>query len=133
MSCKILFGILVLMLIVSAVISLCSGCSTQQPIIMDAGDIEQLRAECEYYRNEYNRIHRDYQRLIEDQQFYADYYQHTTAAINAGIEELAVLGADSLTEIARLRSYISVLKRIIFEILDGERTGQANDIETDPG
>jgi len=117
----IFFGIVSLI----AVWIVCSGCASKPAVIVDTGDIERLRSELEYYRGECDRLQRDNSRIIADGQFYADYYQSATEAIGAGIGELAVLGADSLSEIARLRSYITVLRNIVDSIIAGEqREGQ---------
>src|SRR5215510_566994 len=77
------------------------GCATQQPVIVDTGDIERLRHEYEQLRGEYNRLQQDHQRLVSESQFYADYYRNAAAAIETGIRELSELGADSAGEIAR--------------------------------
>jgi len=130
MNAKIILGILALLFIVCAVLSLCSGCTTQ-PIIVDTGDIERLRAEYRQLREEYNRLQQDHQRLIDDQQFYADYYRNATAAIETGIRELGELGTDSLSEIARLRSYIAILRSIVNNILEGEQREGRQDTQAD--
>ena len=129
MSRKIIFNVLVLF-IVFFILGLCSGCQTQSPVIIDSGDIERLRAEYNELRAEYDKLQSDYSRLVTESQFYAEYYKHTTEAIADGIRELSELGSDSLTEIAKLRSYITILRNIIDSINSGQSAEGQPDITT---
>jgi prefoldin subunit 5 len=98
-----------------------AGCKTQQPVIVDTGDIERLRAEYQQIRGEYERLQQDYQRLAENQQFYVDYYRNATERIGSGLDQLSELSADSAGEIQRLRGYATVLRNIINGIIAGEQ------------
>jgi uncharacterized phage infection (PIP) family protein YhgE len=97
-----------------------SGCKSQQPVVIDTGDIRQLRYELESLREEYNRLQSDYQQLANDSKFYADYYQHATETIAAGIRELNEIGTDSMAEIQKLRNYATIFRNIINNINTGE-------------
>ena len=98
---------------------LLTGCQTQ-PTVVDTGDIERLRQEHNAIRAEYERLQSDYNKLTKDSQFYADYYQQTTATIGTGLGELSTIGASNESEIAKLRKYVEVLRNIVNNIINGE-------------
>jgi len=106
----------------------CSGCKTQQPVIVDTGNIERLRAEYQQLRDEYDKLQSDYQRTIADNKYYADYYQSATETIAAGTRELAALGASSAEEITKLRSYVAIFRIIINGIIEGQQGEGYKDI-----
>jgi len=110
----------------------CSGCKTQQPVVVDTGTIERIRSEYQQLRSEYERLQSDYNKLTEDSKFYADYYQSATATIATGIDELSKLGTDNAAEIAKLRSYVTILRGIVNGIIEGEKRLQ-NGIENREG
>jgi hypothetical protein len=116
----------------SLVLCFWAGCKTQQPVIIDTGDIERLRYEYQLLREEYNQLQSDYSRLVFESKFYADYYSNTTAAIANGIAELGELENDNATEIAKLREYIAIVRNIIQGIIAREYAERPADFEIDP-
>jgi cell division protein FtsL len=120
MPWKIIFSVLVLLFVICSALSLCTGCATQSPVVIDTGNIERLRYEYEQLRSEYDKLQQDYSRLVAESQFYADYYRNATAAIEAGIRELGELGTDSAGEIAKIRTNLAVLRNIINQIIAGQ-------------
>ena len=129
--CKIIIGILVVLFVVCAVLSLCTGCASKPAVIVDTGDIEQLRHELESLRSEYARLQQNYQQLADESQFYADYYRRATAVIESGLGELSALGTDSAGEIQKLRSYVAILRNIVNNIIAGEQGKGQQDIKAD--
>jgi outer membrane murein-binding lipoprotein Lpp len=117
---KIIIGILVVLFIICAMLSLCTGCASKPAIVVDTGDIEQLRHELESLRGEYDRLQSDYSRLADESQFYADYYRRATTILESGLGELGTLGADSAGEIQKLRSYVAILRNIVNNLISGE-------------
>jgi len=113
--------ILVVLFVICAVIGLCSGCRSQQPIIADTGIVEQLRYEYQQLRNEYDKLQSDYSRLVEESNYYAEYYRNATAAIETGLAKLNEIGSGQLAEISALRTNIAIIRNIIQAIIDGER------------
>jgi prefoldin subunit 5 len=109
---------IILLLITIAI--MVSGCKTGSPVVVDTGDIERLRSEYQQLRSEYERLQSDYKQLTDESKFYADYYRRATEAIGNGLAELGKLGNDSAGEIAKLRSYITVLRNIIQGIIEGQ-------------
>ena len=105
---------------VIAVIAVClAGCrSAGQPVIIDTADFERVRYEFEQLRGEYAALQQAHRELTESSRFYAEFYRGATAAIERGLGELHELGADSLSEIARLRELTGILGSIIQVILD---------------
>ncbi|MDR2923434.1 MAG: hypothetical protein LBU85_08860 [Treponema sp.] len=108
-----------------------SGCRTQQPVIVDTGDIERLRYEYQQLRDEYDRLKQDYARLIADQQFYVDYYLNATTRIGQGIRELQEIGNSSAAEIAKLRSCIAIIRNIVNGIIEGQQGERQQDTQID--
>jgi len=118
---KIYITVFVVAVIIGFILAaLFSGCKTGSPVVVDTGDIERLRSEYQQLRSEYERLQSDYKQLTDESKFYADYYRHATEAIGSGLAELDKLGNDSAGEIAKLRSYISVLRNIIQGIIEGQ-------------
>jgi hypothetical protein len=116
----------IIILLIAVGIAL-SGCKTRSPVVIDTGDIERLRSEYQQLRNDYDSLKSDYAQFLEDSQYYVDYYRNATAAIESGIEELNAIGNNQLTEIAKLRANIAVLRKIILGIIEGQqREGQQN-------
>jgi len=107
-----------LLIILSAFV--CTGCTSQSATVIDTGDIERIRFDYQQLKTEYDKLQSDYQKLANDSQFYAEYYQHATEAITAGIIELTELGNNNATEIAKLRSYVTILRNIINDIITRE-------------
>ena len=128
---KVILGILFVLLIVCAVLSLCTGCASKPAVVVDTGDIDRLRYELESLRGEYEHLQSDYRRLAVESQFYADYYRRTTAVIESGLGELSALGTDSAGEIQKLRSYVAILRNIINGIIAGEQGEGRQDTQTD--
>jgi len=116
---KVILILLFILVIICAILSLCSGCKNQ-PVITGTKDIEQLRYEYQLLRNEYDKLQSDYSRFIEENKFYAEYYRNTTAAIEQGIQKLNELGNGQFTEISTLRTNIAILRNIIQSIIDGQ-------------
>lgn len=119
-----------LVIILSVILCFWTGCTTPAAII-DTGDIERIRYEYQQLRTEYDKLQSDYQRLANDSQFYADYYQHATEAITTGIAELAELGNDNATEIAKLRGYVIILRNIINDIIAREQRSESGQTQID--
>jgi len=108
-----------------------SGCGSQQPVVVDTGDIERLRYEYQQLRDEYSQLQQDYQRLAERSRFYAGYYQNATERIAAGADELAEIGRSNADEIATLRSNIAILRKIINGIAEGQQREGRQDTQAD--
>jgi prefoldin subunit 5 len=109
----------------------CSGCATKPAVVIDTGDIERLRYEYQQLRSQYDKLQSDYQRLTNESKFYADYYFNTTETIAKGIGEIGKLGIDSLSEIAKLRSYITIFRTIIDSIITGQQREGREDSQAD--
>jgi transposase len=119
---KLYFTVFIVAVIIGFTLAaLLSGCETRSPVVVDTGDIERLRQDYRQLMDEYNKLKSDYAEFIEENQFYADYYRNTTAAIESGIDELIAIGNSQLTEIAKLRANITVIRKIINSIIEGQQ------------
>jgi hypothetical protein len=96
-----------------------SGCKSD-PVIIDTGDIEKLRYEYQYLRDQYDKLRQDYNDLTESSKRYAEYYQSTTESIKSGLDQLSGYGTSSIGEIDRIREYLKILAGIINSIIEGQ-------------
>ena len=110
---KIIIGILAVLFVICAVLSLCTGCASKQPVIVDTGDIQRLQNQLEYYRAEFDRIQSENQRLTKRSLEMAE-------RVNQTSRELQSLGASTLNEVAKLREYIAILEDFFFDINTGQ-------------
>jgi hypothetical protein len=129
---KLFIAVFVAAVIIGFILTaLFSGCATRSPVVVDTGDIERLRQDYRQLMDEYDRLKSDYAEYIEESQFYADYYRNTAAAIESGIEELIAIGNSQLTEIAKLRANIAILRKIINGIIEGQQRERRENSEVD--
>jgi len=91
-----------------------AGCrSTGQPLVIDTGDFERVRFDLEQLRSEYAALQQAYRESTEFQRI-------TTETIGRGLDELSGIGADSQSEIARLRELVGILRSIVSIIIDAD-------------
>jgi methyl-accepting chemotaxis protein len=98
-----------------------AGCRSQ-PVLIDTADFERYRQESIRLRNDYARLQQDHRELTERSEHYANYYHHATERIAHAAGELRSLTASQLTEIAKLREYVTILRSIVQDIADTEHT-----------
>jgi uncharacterized phage infection (PIP) family protein YhgE len=112
----------IIIFIFAVILAIAGGsCASKPAVIVDTGDIERLRADYEQLRSQYESLQSDHSRLIAEQQFYADYYRHTTERIESGLQEIQRAGTENLDFIEQLRINIAILTRIINGIIAGEQ------------
>ena len=104
------------------VLAVClAGCrSAGQPLVIDASDFERVRFDLEQLRGEYAALQQAHRELTEFQRV-------TTEAIGRGLDELSGIGADSQSEIERLRELSAILRsllQIVIETDAGIGTGE---------
>ena len=98
-----------------------TGCrTTGQPLVIDTGDFERVRSGFEQLGREHAALQQAYRELAEQSQFFVDFHRNATEAIGRGLGELHDIGADSLTEIARLRELSAILRSVVQSIIDIE-------------
>jgi len=118
-------------IIIAIVLGFWSGCTTQQPVVVDTGDIQRLQSQLEYYRGEFNRIQSENQRLTERSLEMAERNNEVAERVNQTSRELQSLGASTLDEVARLRGYVAILEDFFFDINTGQQREGRQDIEAD--